>query len=300
MASMKNEKDLLWDELDLGGLVYSMQPMHGLADRVSMDEINKSKILKKHNDIVQKPTYNAIMGRYQALPHKPKSIQSKKLDILADPIRGRYSRIEKFLGNLDHPRKDHYPESSLSPSKRSVNSKSMPKSPRSPRAKAGSNANQSSGFFLTGGDDNSAEPDNESHDANMRAAKISRPRNGLAAALRSRVVGARKGDKPPVKGRPMRRTDPLAGKRQPGPTKGRSNVAQNNWTDNTHVNYLGKNKGVVKRTGIISQDYKEKRDLSNRRGAESSSKVQSSGYGHKGPTERLAPPRGRAPLPPVI
>lgn len=300
MASAKHDKDLLWEELNLGSLVSSMKPLQGLADRVSLDEINKSKVLKKHNDIVQKPTYGAIMDRYQALPHKPKSIQAKKLDTLADPIRGRFSRIEKFLGDLEQGRGNDYPESSVSPSKRSIKSKGLPMSPHSPRSKAGHNAKQVSGFFLTGEDDNSAEPDNESQEMDARA---NRPRKGLAAALRSRVVGARKGDKVTTKGLPMRRTDPLAGKQKPG-MKGRQDGARPGWTDNTHVNYLGKNKGVSKRTGVISEDYKERRDLG-RRGAAGAGvgvrgNVPSSGYGNsKNTAGRPGPAVGRAPLPPV-
>jgi hypothetical protein len=291
MASAKYDKDLLWEELNLGSLVNSMQPVHGLADRMAMEEINKSRVLKKHNDIVQKPTYGALMDRYQALPHKPKTIQSKKLDILADPIRGRFSRIDKFLGNLEHGRGDEYPASSVSPSKRSMNSKGIPKSPRSPMGRTGNNAKQVSGFFLTGGDDNSAEPDNESQEIGGRGARRGGARGGLATKLRDRVAGARTN----VNGRSARKVDPLAGKRNPA-TKGRI-AAKSGWTDNTRVNYLGKNKGIVKKTGVISEDYKEKRDYSNRRGT--NVKVQSSGYGNKKTTERLAPPASRAPLPPV-
>jgi hypothetical protein len=299
---LHEDKDLLWDELNLGGLVNSIGPAYGLADRVSMNEINKSKILKKHNDMVQKPTYTAIMGRYETVPSKPKSIQSKKLDLLADPIKGRFSRIEKFLGNLDE-RRQNLLEGSLSPSKKS--SGGVPKSPRSPTktVRAGM-SNQPSGFFLTGGDDGSAEPDNESsniEEPQTRYPQYGRSRNGLAAALRGRVGEARKEKAPIGRGRAPKRTDPLQ-KRKPGAPAANSRAApRKEWKDNTHVNYLSKNKGVNKKTGILGEDYKERRDLSNRRGAaENKGKVLSSGYGYnRGSDRNSAQPAERAPLPQV-
>lgn len=279
---MNDDKDLLWEELDLASLVNSMQPTYGLADRVSIEEINKSKIIKKHNDMVQKPTYNAIMGRYQAQPSKPKSIKTSKLDLLADPIRGRYSRIEKILQS-DNLRNDSW-ESSMSPAKRSNMSIKSPRSPNKSIRNGG--GNQSSGFFLTGGDDASAEPDHESsnideRDGNMR--QYGRSRNGLAAALRKQVSETRVTDKLVQKTRPTNKR-PVPSSRKAPVSNNRAAIPRKEWKDNTAVNYLGRNKGFSKRTGVIGDDYKEKRGLTQRRtgstAAGGKAAVASSGYGY--------------------
>ena len=293
---LQYEKDLVWDDLDLGGLVNSMQPMHGLSDRVSIEEIQRSKILKKHNDMVQKPSYSAIMGRYQALPSKPKSIKSKKLDLLADPIRGRFSRIEKFLGDLEPPRQV---ESSLSPSKKSVSSKGI----KSPQISPKKRPEPAGGFFLTGGDDSFAEPERESSLVDDPPARYGRSGKGLAAALRGRVGEARIIEKGAIKPRVTRLADPLSKNRKPAMTRNAKGAARKEWKDNTHVNYLGKNKGVVKKSGIISEDYKERRAQASRRIAEEKkAKVASSGYGYNkrgvGRTAAAAG-SGKEPLPPV-
>lgn len=294
------EKDILWDELNLGGLVSSMQPSYGLADQDSFERINKSKILKKHNDIVQKPSYSVLMGRYDALPHKPKSIQSKKLDLLADPIKGRFSRIEKFLQDDSEYRgsigrnQSLDKAGSMSPSKRSTTNKGSSVSPtKSIRHNPSVTTGKAAGFFLTGGDDN-GEPENDLDEQIHRFQYGKAAGGGLAANLRKAVGDA------------QRYTDPMLAKKSKFPKKP---VAKNvkpvnsrvlpkkDWKDNTRVNYLGKNKGIVgKKPGPA---WKENLGARNTK-AESAvdkNKIASSGYGYKA-TDRGAG-GGKAVLPKV-
>lgn len=281
---MHFEKDLLWDELNLGGLVNAMHNPYGISEQDSMDRVYKSKIIKKHNDIVQKPTYTAIMGRYEAQPHKPVSINSKKLDLLADPIKGRFSRFDesKYKLNLN----------SQSPVKRSMRLNEDQGTSVSP-TKARIN-NAVGGFFLTGGDDN-GEPDNEEpQDGNLN--RYGRSRNGLAAALRGRVNDAQ---------RLNRQKDPMIQNKSKHaqkvvPTKyGGNRIASNRanakkeWRDTKYVDYLNKEKGMVGKKGGIANG-KGRGDPPQDRGR---SKVAGSGYGYKGaeraPPSKVALPKVR-------
>lgn len=297
------EKDLLWDELNLGGLVGSMQPSYGLADQVSLEKINKSKILKKHNDIVQKPSYSVLMGRYDALPHKPKSIQSKKLDLLADPIKGRFSRIEKFLQGDSEYREsigrnqsiDKY--GSMSPSKRSTEWKGASVSPsksiRHNSSVTSTKATPGAGFFLTGGDDN-GEPENDLDE------QVHRFQYGKAAVTGGGVGGAGGGrlaaNLRKAVGDAKRYNDPMLAKKSklikkpPAKTVRPANnsraLPKKDWKDNTRVNYLGKNKGVVgKKPGPAWKENMGGKDVSGRNTrtevTSEKNKIQSSGYGYR-------------------
>lgn len=278
---MQFEKDLLWDELNLGGLVGAMHNPYGISEQDSMERVLKSKILKKHNDIVQKPTYNAIMGRYDTLPHKPVSINSKKLDLLADPIKGRFMRFDesKYKLNLNA-------EVKLSPAKRSMRIKEDQGSSVSPVKTRYPPGNNPGGFFLTGGDDN-GEPDDEEPEKN-NAHQYGRSGKGLAAALRGRVTDAQKMNRQKD---PMIQNKSKFGKKM-APTKNgpRGDGLVNNrivrkkeWRDNKHVDYLSKEKGMVGKKSALG-------GIGRGRGEppvdRSRNKVTGSGYGYKAATER--------------
>lgn len=280
---MDFEKDLLWDELNLGGLVGAMHNPYGISEQDSMERVNKSKIIKKHNDIVQKPTYTAIMGRYDAQPHKPVSINSKKLDLLADPIKGRFSRFDesKYKLNLN----------AGSPVKRSMRLNDDHGSSVSPvKARYGAN---NGGFFLTGGDDN-GEPDNEETDDGSLN-RYGRSRNGLAAALRGRVSEAQKlnRQKDPMiqnKARGARRAVPAKNVGNRGAANNRAGAGRKEWRDTKYVDYLNKDKGMVgKRGGVVNGKGRGEPPQDRVR-----SKVAGSGYGYKN-AEKPAPLKGALP-----
>jgi hypothetical protein len=286
-----SEKDLLWDELNLGGLVHSMHNPYGMSEQDSMDRINKSKILKKHNDIVQKPTYTAIMGRYDALPHKPISINSKKLDMLADPIKGRFSRFDKLMEEDDTKYQLNIKAgSSLSPAKRSIRLNDQDSS-ISPVKSKNVSGNAPSGFFLTGGDDN-GEPDNDDQDV-APAPRHGRSRNGLAAALRGRVSEAQ---------RNVQQKDPMIQNKQKwakkiGQAKNSSNrgvvpsrrvAPKKEWTDNKHVDYVGK------RSGRMGLDANARVQGAQPVGGPRN-KVAGSGYGYKGAADKGIPQKAGLP-----
>lgn len=275
---MQFEKDLLWDELNLGGLVGAMHNPYGLSEQDSMERVNKSKILKKHNDIVQKPTYNAIMGRYDALPHKPVSINSKKLDLLADPIKGRFMRFDESKYKLNPNA-----ESKMSPAKRTMRLSEDQGSSVSPVKARYPSSNAPGGFFLTGGDDN-GEPDNdEPEKSNVNG--YGRSGKGLAAALRGRVTDAQ---------RMNRHADPMIQNKNKfgkkiAPSKNVSReprvVRKKEWRDNKHVDYLSKDKGMVGKKGAVGGVGRGRVEPAAIKGRNN---VAGSGYGYKGAPERGA------------
>ena len=272
------ETDQLWDELNLGGLVESMKPMYGLADKDSLDRISRSNVLKKHNDIVQKPNYSVLMGRYQALPHKPKTIQSKKLDLLADPIKGRFMRIDKLL------QENRNVDQSMSPSKRTIRLANEP--PALPVSPARQTKAQSKpgGFFLTGEDDNG---DDESEPP-MRPVRTKAAGGGMASNLRRRVQDAQSQD---INSKYRAAKAILA--KNTGNAKGRAVINSNRvapkkaWHDNTHVSYQGKSKGYRgnKHTELKNNATGIPRVRGEQPAAavERNRRVPSSGYGYKEP-----------------
>lgn len=268
----------------------AMHNPYGLSEQDSMERVNKSKILKKHNDIVQKPTYNAIMGRYDALPHKPISINSKKLDLLADPIKGRFMRFDesKYKLNLNG-------DSKSSPAKRTMRlnedqgSSVSPVKARYPPSKA------PSGFFLTGGDDN-GEPDNEEPES-RNVNQYGRSGKGLAAALRGRVTDAQMMNRQKD---PMIQNKNKFGKKaipsKIAPREPRI-VRKKEWRDNKHVDYLSKDKGMVgKKSGILAAN----RGRGEPPATKGRSNVAGSGYGYKAAPERGAASKAVLPKVPLI
>jgi hypothetical protein len=103
------EKDLLWGALSLDSLLGDTNQSF---DKKVLDSLPKGKkeVVIKHQNMLKKPTYNAIMNRYNNIPHKPKVILKSKLDRLADPILGRLThqdikKYENILGEVRTPSK---------------------------------------------------------------------------------------------------------------------------------------------------------------------------------------------------
>eukprot|EP01038_Epipyxis_sp_PR26KG_P013495 gene13495-18106_t len=94
------EKDIVWDELQLSTLVESMNNGNSLAENVMYDEfISKSGAAKEHVKKWKKPSYSVLKNRYDALPHNPVVISPKKIDILSDPLRGKYKKFDEILNH---------------------------------------------------------------------------------------------------------------------------------------------------------------------------------------------------------
>ncbi|RYG94507.1 hypothetical protein EON65_57390, partial [archaeon] len=86
------ETDLLWGSLDLNSL---LEKADYDSPREEQQKSPPKPVLVKHEKILKKPTYNAVMQRYQALPHGPKFIAKSKLDRLADPVLGKLSKNDR-------------------------------------------------------------------------------------------------------------------------------------------------------------------------------------------------------------
>jgi len=224
---MFGETDLLWSELQLDSLIDTNDDnfpdfshrgpnLNGIISpqkNANVDFLKLRDSPHKLTEVFKKPAYSALINRYQSLPHKPKSIPLKKLSQLADPIRGRYSRI-----NND-----------ISSEKVSVNH--LPKE-------------MSAGFFLT-------ETENSDDDlnnlANNNVAKFAGQKNGFATALRDRVDINRKKPQakfndPLLKGNGKRNTkNGISNKKQNVPLKVPIKKSIKKAWDTTIVNYNAKN-----------------------------------------------------------
>lgn len=170
---MFGETDLLWNELQLDSLIDATEDnfpdfvhrgptLNGISPQKNVEFLKLRDSPHKLTEVFKKPAYSALISRYQSLPHKPKSIPLKKLSLLADPIRGRYSRMSTN-------------DSSISPKK--ISSNPLQKEP-------------SSGFFLTE-TENSDDDLNKVKDRNDKVGQ----KNGFATTLRDRIDTNRK--KPP-------------------------------------------------------------------------------------------------------
>eukprot|EP01039_Chlorochromonas_danica_P010091 gene10091-11171_t len=209
------EKDLVWGELNLDGLLGDPAANSSSLDRQVLHSMppGKKKIILKHQKMVRKPTFHAVMERYQSAPNKPKMISKSKLDRLADPILGRLNhRYEKFLEEtrLSISPRPSYPEvggdeegvfsltaaAAASPAKTSsalhshVRSGQSPnKSPSSLLKDAGGGGGN--GFFLTAGEDR-LDPIVEGSPGGARSRRVAQgkaqpSRLGFAAALRKEI-----------------------------------------------------------------------------------------------------------------
>ena len=202
---MFGETDLLWNELQLdslidedvnensaGAIFYNFHHKNGKAavglvspsksrNKLDGDELllrNDREGPQKIMEVFKKPAYSALINRYQSLPHKPKTIQLNKLNLLADPIKGRYSR--RLLDSEDS--NDQAGESN----KVSSNAQNIIKQEAVTRKEevVTKKKEPSSAFFLTETDMLDESDDND--DGNIGGNQVA-PRGGVAAALRGEV-----------------------------------------------------------------------------------------------------------------
>jgi hypothetical protein len=101
------EKELLWEELGLDSLLTYEQSFENKLDKKLLK--NKPASVVNHQKMIKKPTYSAVMNRYNSMPHKPKTITKSKLDELADPVMGKLTKnerlkLEKYNGKIMGPR----------------------------------------------------------------------------------------------------------------------------------------------------------------------------------------------------
>lgn len=89
------EKEILWDTLKLDGLLESKKNA-SLMQEVFTSSPSKQHAVVEHQKMLKTPTYSVLMDRYKSLPHDPKLIPKKRLNALADPIRGRDSRYAAY------------------------------------------------------------------------------------------------------------------------------------------------------------------------------------------------------------
>lgn len=280
MNSNYNERDLLWEELELDSLVNSMNPITSLTEQIESTFVPKSKVLKKFKNLVEKPSYHVLMDRYSALPHKPVTINASKLSKLADPLRMRSNRYEKLLhepittttmsetinspnnSNLSYSDRD----TSLSPTKHKINRM---------------NHEEDGGFFVTGGDLLDNYNDNSYQEQNKKSLRINnniietnKRNNGLAAVLRNRIEDANKLEvlKVPILSSNMKNKTLI---------KSKLNNKLNNkiptkkpWEDNNSISY--KTKKTIKKVNNdnINVNIMNKKNINN-----VNNKVSSSGYG---------------------
>lgn len=210
-----DESDLLWDELNLGGLVESMK-IPDIANELETNERKSGKPLSDaligHQKMLKKPSYNVLMDRYQSLPHKPKTIQKAKINRLADPVKGRYINFEKYMDvspttknkhdlvdRQAHDDERHYDfDESRSPSASPL---------RKQQSQQSASNKAQSAFFLTENTDDNDDDDYQRGEYGSSRSPTSRSqadfnnkieankqsaRNGFAAVLRNRIEEANK------------------------------------------------------------------------------------------------------------
>ena len=308
MNRMKETPDILWDALNLETLVSSMTPVASLAESTWKSESlrnNKNKAMRKFQKLVEKPAYHAIMDRYQALPHKLPSINASKINQLADPLRLRSSRYEKLLHTNLSPvaeqsrsnpfdnNEENGRYSSLSPSKKGFSDREFSLSPSKKQQKE-----DTSGFFITGGDmlmDDDIAYSKDSKTANTASKKTLRlgpssrnkveldrkTTNGLAAALRHKVVAAQRMDalKVPLLDtsigmRNRRRMSPaVLDDRRVGKSSTTA-APRRPWEDINHVAYDQKRSTKGSKADDVNKQVDKKATVSY-------NKIVSSGYGAK-------------------
>ena len=80
--------DALWSSLGLGDLLGAK--LSPLRENI-LSDLGENNLQKKFKKKLQKPTYNAVIQRYEALPHNPRVLSKQSLNRLSDPIKLRAS-----------------------------------------------------------------------------------------------------------------------------------------------------------------------------------------------------------------
>ena len=151
--SLDNDLNTLWQELDLKGLLntsaeaITLQKKAGKLSSSAGIGKKKRKTPTALEKVYQKPEFKAIVDRYKTAPKKSGHIPptNKRIDNLADPIRGRYSGVEKAIGSDDYV---------ISPTKYNVQARNQLQKTKNKKSTAPS-------FFLTGEDDIDQDDEDE-------------------------------------------------------------------------------------------------------------------------------------------
>ena len=289
------ESELVWNELQLESLIdsnddenypdaifsqlhQSNKPTVGLVSPqkniINASDLQLRGSPHKIMEVFKKPAYSALINRYQSVPHKPKTIQIKKLNILADPIKGRYS---KFVNNAQEVSTEKETVSSFPDSKPLSNKSIVQKE-------------SSSAFFLTEAEANYDSDDNFKDEEKIDKAPLNIPKGGFAAALRGQITNNRNKN--------LKKNDPLL--RGNNRKNGSSNYNSNNnkkqgkqinmtlkktikkaW-DNAIVNSAQVSRNTRISKSLLSNVEKE-RAIANsmKKNNELLKKIASSGYGKK-------------------
>lgn len=192
------EKDLVWGALGLDSLLYDAEGSIDQEVVARMPKGRKEAVLK-HQRMIKKPTYGAIMQRYQSIPHKPKVMLKSRLDRLADPVLGRLTQaerrkyeqyVEQHSPSISPMRQQQGPEVHSDEKDYDQDVFSLTAAAHSPmRAKQlfKPSAAAVNGFFMT-------EPEDRSptKPTNPMAGNVRHARHGFASAFRNQVKQAHK------------------------------------------------------------------------------------------------------------
>ena len=306
---MFGETDLLWNELQLDSLIdgddeppkgaifynlhnnKSSKAAVGLVspskstDKLDSDDLllrNDKEGPRKLIEVFKKPAYSALIDRYQSLPHKPKTIQLNKLNLLADPIKGRYSR--RLLDSDDSNDKaggNHHVASN--PYNSNKHEAIIPRREEVPIKKT----EPVGAFFLTETDtmdESDTEKDNYGG-SNIGENRAQATRGGFAAALRGEVGVNRKGGNNNAAA--AKRLDPLMNNRNNNRVSNKKQGNQINmplrksikkaW-DNAVVNNAKESRNSKVSKSLLSNVNKEQMNLKR---SDVWKKTASSGYGKK-------------------
>ncbi len=97
---LESDSQAIWSELNLGSLVDStILPLESVIAKIE-HEGDGSHPVVKHEKQWTKPNYAVLKSRYQALPYEPPVLNIKKIDRLADPIRGRFKQYDELMTEI--------------------------------------------------------------------------------------------------------------------------------------------------------------------------------------------------------
>jgi hypothetical protein len=261
------DRELLWDELKLDSLIDDTRNA-SILDNVLQSSVNKQKSYVDHQKMISQPNYAVLMDRYGSTPHDPTLIHKKRLDTLADPIRGRYSTVADQL--LPHMQSDVKGAIQRSPSKNT--------------ADRGNNT-----FFLTEADE---FDENEAHQQRTVAATKSSFANNFrnnvsnaaeAVNRKMKILNNKHLAKAAEKRTAKRKMDPLMRNLKAKPRKG--------WEDTTTAAYRADQKKKQKKENVIRAPPAPRKSNVDHAGGR---KIVSSGYGaprvtpSSGPQQLLA------------
>jgi hypothetical protein len=97
---LESNSQAIWSELNLGSLVDStILPLEAVIAKIEHEGDGSHPVIK-HEKQWTKPNYAVLKSRYQALPYEPPVLNIKKIDRLADPIRGRFKQYDELMTEI--------------------------------------------------------------------------------------------------------------------------------------------------------------------------------------------------------